>query len=100
MFHMCCCCVLHMPLTVVHRSYTPFDDEVSFKPIAGVNRYIAIEGGSFFEAVVRGEFSPSFPLATIAKDNSYYYMYISRSIVVPAISIRACKPVTQSVARA
>jgi hypothetical protein len=36
--------------------YTPFDEEPTFKPIAGVNRYIAIEGGSFFEAIVRGFF--------------------------------------------
>ena len=42
--------------------YTPFNDEVSFKPIVGVNRYIAIEGGSFFDAVVRGFFGYHAPL--------------------------------------
>lgn len=36
--------------------YTPFNDEPSFKPIAGVTRYIAIEGGSFFDAILRGFF--------------------------------------------
>ena len=36
--------------------YTPFNNETSFKPIAGVTRYIAIEGGSFFDAIVRGFF--------------------------------------------
>ena len=42
--------------------YTPFNDEVSFKPIQGVNRYIAIEGGSFFDAVVRGFFGYHAPM--------------------------------------
>jgi len=42
--------------------YTPFNDEVSFKPIKGVNRYIAIEGGSFFDAVVRGFFGYHAPM--------------------------------------
>jgi hypothetical protein len=36
--------------------YTPFDGEKAFKPVAGVTRYIAIEGGSFFDAIVRGFF--------------------------------------------
>ena len=35
---------------------------MSFKPIVGVNRYIAIEGGSFFDAVVRGFFGYHAPL--------------------------------------
>ena len=42
--------------------YTPFNDEPSFKPIAGVTRYIAIEGGSFFDAVLRGFFGFHAPL--------------------------------------
>ena len=42
--------------------YTPFNDEPSFKPIAGVTRYIAIEGGSFFDAMVRGFFGYHAPL--------------------------------------
>ena len=42
--------------------YTPFDAEPSFKPTAGVTRYIAIEGGSFFDAVVRGFFGYHAPL--------------------------------------
>ena len=42
--------------------YTPFNDEMSYKPIAGVNRYIAIEGGSFFDAIVRGFFGYHPPL--------------------------------------
>jgi hypothetical protein len=42
--------------------YTPFNNETSFKPIAGVNRYVAIEGGSFFDAVVRGFFGYHAPL--------------------------------------
>jgi hypothetical protein len=42
--------------------YTPFNEEVSFKPITGVNRYVAIEGGSFFDAVVRGFFGYHAPL--------------------------------------
>ena len=42
--------------------YTPLNDEASFKPIAGVNRYVAIEGGSFFDAVVRGFFGYHAPL--------------------------------------
>ena len=36
--------------------YTPFNDAPAFKPIAGVTRYIAIEGGSFVDAVIRGFF--------------------------------------------
>jgi hypothetical protein len=42
--------------------YTPFNSEPSFKPTAGVTRYIAIEGGSFFDAVVRGFFGFHAPL--------------------------------------
>ena len=42
--------------------YTPFNAEPSFKPTAGVTRYIAIEGGSFFDAVVRGFFGYHAPL--------------------------------------
>ena len=36
--------------------YTPYNDAAAFKPIAGVTRYIAIEGGSFVDAVIRGFF--------------------------------------------
>ena len=36
--------------------YTPFNAERAFKPIAGVTRYVAEEGGSFFEAILRGFF--------------------------------------------
>lgn len=36
--------------------FTPFNDESAFKPTAGVTRYIAIEGGAFFDAIVRGFF--------------------------------------------
>ena len=36
--------------------YTPLNDELSFKPVAGVTRYLGIEGGSFFDAIVRGFF--------------------------------------------
>ena len=36
--------------------YTPFDGERAFKPVAGATRYIAIEGGSFFDAILRGFF--------------------------------------------
>jgi hypothetical protein len=42
--------------------YTPFDAEPSFKPTAGVTRYVAIEGGSFFDAIVRGFFGYHAPL--------------------------------------
>lgn len=42
--------------------YTPFNSEPSFKPIAGVTRYVAIEGGSFFDAIVRGFFGYHAPL--------------------------------------
>ena len=43
--------------------YTPFDAERAFKPVAGVNRYIAIEGGSFFDATLRGFFGYNPPMA-------------------------------------
>eukprot|EP00039_Didymoeca_costata_P004349 m.72778 g.72778 ORF g.72778 m.72778 type:complete len:733 (-) comp12357_c0_seq3:125-2323(-) len=36
--------------------YTPFNSAKGFKPVAGVTRYIAIEGGSFHDAIVRGFF--------------------------------------------
>ena len=36
--------------------YTPYNDEKAFKPVAGVTRYMGIEGGSFFDAIVRGFF--------------------------------------------
>ena len=36
--------------------YTPFNDDRAFKPTAGVTRYIAIEGGAFFDAILRGFF--------------------------------------------
>lgn len=36
--------------------YTPFNDERAFKPVAGVNRYIGIEGGSFVDSIIRGFF--------------------------------------------
>ena len=42
--------------------YTPFNDEPSYKPSAGSMRYIAIEGGSFFDAIVRGLFGYHAPL--------------------------------------
>ena len=42
--------------------YTPFNDERSFKPVAGSTRYVAIEGGSFFDAIVRGFFGYHAPL--------------------------------------
>ena len=45
-----------------HPPYTPYNDEPSFKPTAGVTRYVAIEGGSFFDAIVRGFFGYHAPL--------------------------------------
>ncbi len=42
--------------------YTPFDNASAFKPIAGVTRYVAIEGGSFFDAILRGFFGYHAPL--------------------------------------
>jgi hypothetical protein len=42
--------------------FTPFNHEPSFKPIAGDTRYIAIEGGSFFDSIVRGFFGYHAPL--------------------------------------
>eukprot|EP00040_Diaphanoeca_grandis_P030960 m.184217 g.184217 ORF g.184217 m.184217 type:complete len:635 (+) comp32181_c5_seq16:689-2593(+) len=42
--------------------YTPFNAESAFKPIQGVNRYVAIEGGSFFESILRGFFGYHPPL--------------------------------------
>ena len=42
--------------------YTPFDNVSAFKPIAGVTRYVAIEGGSFFDAILRGFFGYHAPL--------------------------------------
>ena len=39
--------------------YTPFDAERAFKPVAGETRFIAIEGGSFFDAILRGFFGYS-----------------------------------------
>jgi hypothetical protein len=42
--------------------FTPFNDEPSFKPIAGDTRYVAIEGGSFFDSIVRGFFGYHAPL--------------------------------------
>ena len=43
--------------------FTPFNDEPAFKPVAGVTRYTAIEGGSFFDAILRGFFGFHAPLA-------------------------------------
>ena len=42
--------------------YTPINDVSAFKPIAGVTRYIAIEGGSFFDATLRGLFGYHAPV--------------------------------------
>lgn len=35
--------------------YTPFD-ELAFKPVAVYNRYVGIEGGAFFDSILRGFF--------------------------------------------
>jgi hypothetical protein len=42
--------------------YTPLNDELAFKPTKGVNRYVAIEGGAFFDAILRGFFGYHAPL--------------------------------------
>ena len=52
--------------------YTPFNTERAFKPVAGVTRYIGIEGGSFFDAILRGFFGYNPPMvwpATTAATN-------------------------------
>ena len=51
-----CRCSADVGLVCVWRTQTPFNAEPSFKPIAGVTRYIAIEGGSFFDSTLRGFF--------------------------------------------
>ena len=48
--------------------YTPYNDEKAFKPIAGVTRYIGIEGGSFFDAILRGFFGYHPPMVWGAGD--------------------------------
>ena len=42
--------------------YTPLNSQPAFKPTAGETRYVAIEGGSFFDAIVRGFFGYHAPL--------------------------------------
>ena len=48
--------------------YTPYNDEKAFKPIAGETRYIGIEGGSFFDAILRGFFGYHPPMVWGAGD--------------------------------
>ena len=50
--------------------YTPFNDAPAFKPVAGVTRYVAIEGGSFFDAILRGLFGFHAPLQWIGDHNA------------------------------
>ena len=66
--------------------YTPFDAESAFKPIAGVTRYIAEEGGSFFEAILRGFFGYHPPMLWAPGGGSYcvicYDCYIYMCIII------------------
>ena len=57
----------HLCIAGCRYRYTPFDDETAFKPVAGVTRYIAIEGGSFFDAIVRGFFGYQPPMLCAAE---------------------------------
>eukprot|EP00041_Stephanoeca_diplocostata_P028948 m.840366 g.840366 ORF g.840366 m.840366 type:complete len:203 (-) comp23469_c0_seq38:592-1200(-) len=48
--------------------YTPFNDEKAFKPVEGVTRYLGVEGGSFFEAILRGFFGECAELHVLKHD--------------------------------